>query len=124
MRRRKAECSVIFWLLVAHAVADYPLQSDWMAKAKNRHQPLGYVPAGQTPQAIWPWVLSAHAATHGGAVALATGSVELGIAEFVLHWLIDAAKCENLTGIHTDQMLHIACKVLWAVLIAYGVPQA
>lgn len=112
---------MLFWLLVGHAVADYPLQSDWMAKAKNRHNPLAYIPAGQTPQCIWPWVLSAHAATHAGAVALATGSVHLGVAEFVAHFIIDVLKCENVTGIHTDQLLHVACKIAWALALSQGI---
>ena len=108
--------ATLFWLFVGHFVADYPMQSDFIARAKNRHNPMGYIPAGQTLQVHWPWVLSAHAATHAGAVALATGNPLFGVAEFVAHFLIDVAKCENVTGIHTDQMLHLACKVVWAWL--------
>jgi hypothetical protein len=105
----------LFWLLAGHFVADYPLQSDFMAKGKNPWTPLDLarVPAGQTPQAHWPWVLSAHAAVHAAAVTLATGRWELGLAEFAAHWLIDLAKCAGLTGIHTDQCLHLGCKALW-----------
>ena len=111
--------STLFWLLIGHAVADYPLQTDAMAKGKNRNRPLdlSLVPPGQTPQVFWPWMLSAHAAVHAGAVALATGSVELGCAEFAAHWLIDFGKCDSRYGIHVDQCLHLACKVLWVVLV-------
>ena len=59
-----------------------------------------------------------HLLYHAGAVALATGSVALGACEFVAHWLIDVAKCVGLTGIHTDQCMHIACKLLWVLLLA------
>ena len=105
-----------FLLLVGHAVADFALQNDAMAKGKNRHASVGLLPPGQTPQVAWAYWLTAHALVHAGAVVLATQSLELGVAEFALHWLIDAAKCENWTGIHTDQALHMACKVLWALL--------
>ncbi len=27
---------ILFWLFVAHAVCDYPLQGDFLAKAKNQ----------------------------------------------------------------------------------------
>lgn len=109
--------TVLFWLVVGHFVADYPLQSDFIAKGKNRHNPMGYIPAGQTPQVHWPFVLTAHAATHAGAVALATGSPLLGCCEFVAHWYIDFAKCENWTSIYSDQALHIGCKILWFALV-------
>lgn len=109
--------SQLFWLIAGHFIADYPLQSDFIAKAKNRHNPMGYIPAGQTPQVHWPFVLTAHAATHAGAVTLATGSVGLGCAEFVVHWLIDFAKCEKWTSIYTDQGLHISCKIAWWLLL-------
>lgn len=109
---------MLFWLLVGHALADFPLQSDFLAKGKNRHTPAFNVPTGQIPQAIWPWCLSAHALIHAGAVAAATGSVVFGMVEGVLHWGIDFAKCENWTEIHTDQLLHVACKIAYVLIIA------
>ncbi len=108
---------IFFLLLVGHAVADFALQSEWMAKAKNRNSGQGasYVPPGQTPQTFWPYVLTAHALIHGGATALATGIWWLGAAETVAHWTIDWFKCENKYGIHEDQAMHLACKVIWAL---------
>lgn len=105
-----------FWLLVAHFVADYPLQGDTTALNKNRN--------ARTPlQQHVPWYywMTAHALMHGGAVALVTGSVELGFAETVCHWLIDFAKCEKVFGIHADQALHVACKVAWLLVVAVRV---
>lgn len=113
--------TLLWWMIVGHFVADYALQSDFMAKEKNPWHKPDHVPPGQTPQRFWPWVLTAHAAIHGGAVALATGSIALGIAETVAHWLIDLAKCAGLTGIHTDQALHLLCKAAWTVLLFKGV---
>lgn len=105
---------LVFWLLVAHFVCDYPLQGDTTAREKNRHSdtPLqGFVP--------WPYWLTAHALMHGGAVALVTGSVVLGMAETACHWVIDFGKCEKWYSIHADQALHLACKVVW-LLVTLG----
>ena len=108
-----------FWLLVGHAVADYPLQGDFLTKAKNRATPIPGVP--------WIHGLLPHAMMHAGAVALVTGSVWLGVAEFVVHCLIDDAKCTGRFGapgarsFHVDQALHVACKVAWAILAAHGI---
>lgn len=95
----------LFLLLSAHALCDYPLQGDFLAKGKNHKFPLSGVP--------WYQCLLAHAAIHGGAVALITGSIWLGLAEFVAHSLIDFGKCDGWFGFNTDQLLHVACKLIW-----------
>jgi hypothetical protein len=97
-------------MIVGHAVADYPLQGEFLARAKNRAESLPGVP--------WYHGLLSHAAIHGGAVGLVTGSVTLGLAEFVAHALIDDAKCMGRFGYNVDQALHIACKVVWATALA------
>lgn len=107
---------LLFWLLVGHAVADFALQSDTMAKGKNRHNKPDFVPKGQALKPCWGYWLTAHSLIHGGAVALATGIWWVGIMEAVSHWVIDFLKCENKTTPFTDQMLHLLCKVLWVCL--------
>lgn len=99
-----------FLLLVGHAICDYPLQGDAVAINKNRN-------AKTELQKHVPWYywLASHALMHGGVVALITGSVSLGVAETVAHFLIDFGKCEKLFDIHVDQLLHIICKLLWAI---------
>lgn len=104
----------LFYLLAGHALADFPLQGEFIAKAKNRHTFNG--PLGQKPMKVWLHALTAHALIHGGMVALITGSLWLGLAETAAHWLIDFGKCENWYGIHTDQGLHVGCKILWWAL--------
>lgn len=106
---------LLFWLLVAHAFCDFPLQSDWMVKSKSRHyrQPRRF---SMRPDLIWVHVLTGHALIHGGAVALITGQIWLGLLETLAHWLTDYGKSEDWYGFHTDQIIHIGCKVLWAVL--------
>lgn len=111
---------VLFWLLVAHAVGDFALQSDWMARHKSRHTRETSV-LSDRPEWIWVHVLSAHAMIHGGAVALATGSIVLGLLEFVAHWIIDFCKGEKIFGFHTDQALHLSCKLAWWLLLLAGV---
>jgi hypothetical protein len=102
--------TVLFWLMVGHAVADFALQSDFMAKAKNRH-----TDAGKT---YWPYALFAHSMIHGGAVAAVTGSVILGCVEAVIHALTDFWKCEGKLSLKQDQFIHIGCKVVYAAMVA------
>jgi hypothetical protein len=95
-------------LIVAHVVCDYPLQGDFLAKAKNRAAPLPGVP--------WWQALGAHAAIHGGGVWLVTGSIWLGLAETVAHAVIDDRKCSGRLTFNQDQALHVALKVLWVAI--------
>ena len=100
-------------LLVAwHALADYPLQGDFVAQYKAPGSRLG-------GEAVWPWVMGAHCAIHAGGVLVITGVVWLALVEFVLHWWIDEAKCRGLHGFHVDQAAHLLCKVGY-VLVFYG----
>ncbi|MBX9934543.1 MAG: DUF3307 domain-containing protein [Methylobacterium sp.] len=101
----------LLWMLIGHALADYPLQGDWLSKAKNHT--LSLVP-GAT---IWPHALLCHAAIHAGAVKLATGSWLLALLELAAHFAIDFAKCTGALTYGQDQALHVACKLLWALLI-------
>ena len=109
---------IAFWLLVGHALGDFALQSDWMAIYKSHHNKNVQVLSKQ-PGIIWLHVLSSHCLIHAGAVALATGSVVLGVLEFIAHFIIDFCKSEGLFGFHTDQILHLLCKGLWLVLLMH-----
>lgn len=100
--------NTLFALIGAHALADYPLQGDFLAKAKNRAAPLTSVP--------WWQALGAHAIIHGAAVAAITKSPALGIAETLVHAITDDLKCNGRLSYNQDQAIHIGCKVLWAAL--------
>lgn len=102
---------MLFILLGGHAIADYPLQGDFLAVGKG---------ARAAPHFGVPWwhCLTAHAMIHGAFVAFLTGSLTLGLVEFVLHWIIDDLKCRKITGINADQALHICCKVAYVVVMA------
>lgn len=97
-------------LLAAHALCDYPLQGDFLAKGKNHANPLPGVP--------WYQCLLAHALIHAGAVAVITESATLGIAEFAVHAATDYAKCAGKLTFDQDQAIHYASKALWFVLEA------
>lgn len=110
--------NLLFALLIGHALADYPLQGDAIAKGKNRHNPPYGIPTGQKPCAVWWHYLTDHSLIHSDFVWLLTGYVAFAIAELVLHWWIDFAKCENRTNPHEDQALHVCCKISYVIIIA------
>jgi hypothetical protein len=100
---------MLFWLLVVHALADFPLQGDFLSKAKNHTTDLG--------REWWPIALPAHALIHAGAVALVTHSVAFGMIEFFAHGVIDFLKCDNHLSLRIDQVLHVGCKVVYAAAV-------
>lgn len=101
----------IFALLIfAHFLADYPLQGDFLARGKNRMAPIPGIPFYHP--------LTAHAVIHGGFVGVITGNLGLGLAEAVIHWIIDDSKCRGRISFGTDQALHLGCKILWVLLLA------
>lgn len=99
---------MLFIMLVGHSLADYPLQGDFLANGKNRNTAIGKI--------FWPHALFAHSMIHAGFVALATGSVELGLAEAAIHAVTDWLKCENKITLNVDQTIHLACKFVWAFI--------
>lgn len=91
-------------LLAGHWVADYPLQGDFLATAKQKGPLRAYH-------------LIAHAGIHGGTVALITGNLWLGLAEWLVHAIIDEAKVRGYTSFQQDQAMHIVCKAAWLLVI-------
>lgn len=51
-------------------------------------------------------------------MALLTGIVWLGVAEWVLHALIDWGKCAGYYKLACDQTFHLHGKLFWAVIAA------
>ena len=102
-----------FKLIIGHAFADFALQNDYVAQHKDRRY--GYGDQGNY-NPVWFWVLGAHALMHGGVVWAITGRADLALLETVWHAGIDFMKCEKWIGYHTDQSLHLLCKVVWCLL--------
>lgn len=100
--------SELLALLMGHAVADFGLQSEWMAIHKSPKQSLDYAP--------WYYVMGSHGLIHGAAVWIVTGVWWLGALEAIAHTVIDIGKCQGLYGIHRDQALHGICKIAWWLL--------
>ena len=102
----------LFYLIAAHFLCDYALQSDAMAREKSRWSTTElqkYVP--------WYHWLTGHALIHGGAVMLVLCDVRLAIAEVVVHWVTDYLKCSKRIGIEIDQAIHLSAKLLWVAIV-------
>lgn len=99
-------------LVFFHFLADFPLQGDFMAKAKNPQL---------SSKEVWPVVLTGHCMIHAGFVLLVTNSLALAFLQFASHFTIDYAKCVGWLGgrwsFLVDQLLHVA--VLLFIAISY-----
>ena len=101
--------TVLLFLLAGHALCDYPLQGNFLAKGKNHKAPF-------PGMASWQ-ILLAHCFIHMGMVLLITRNPYLALAELVIHYITDYAKCDGRIGFNTDQAIHYGCKVLWAAIV-------
>ncbi len=99
---------MLWWLLAGHFFGDYVFQNDFLARSKNHKNPLPGIP--------WFWSLLAHSVVHGSLVLLVTGSLRLASYETITHLVIDFHKSNEDIGFHTDQALHIFCKLIWFVM--------
>lgn len=95
-------------LFAGHALCDYPLQGDFLAKGKNHKAPIPGIP--------FYHCLIAHALIHSGMVYLVTQSVTLALCELLIHTATDYAKCDGRITFNQDQAIHYVCKVAWAIL--------
>ncbi len=105
--------TLMFMLIFGHAVADYPLQGDFLSKAKNHKQPI--------PGIDWYVALSMHCIIHAGVVFLITQSLLLALLEYIAHMTIDYLKSDNIISFKTDQSLHVWCKIAWFGLYVSGI---
>jgi hypothetical protein len=111
-----------FAMFIGHALADYPLQGAFLASGKNRNGDSSVFFSGSmVPKGFWIHALTAHSLIQAGAVWLITGSAALGLVEFIVHWIIDFIRCDDMISFTTDQILHFLCKVVYAALLVQGV---
>lgn len=103
--------SMFLALLFFHFLFDYPLQGDFISRAKNRTNPIPGVP--------WQQAMFAHGFMHGFAVWIVTGLWTLAILEMFVHVITDDLKCRNVLTFNQDQFIHILSKALW-VYLAYA----
>jgi len=103
--------ALFFKYAIGHALGDFVLQTEVMARAKSRHYAAAAERSRDFPR--WYYWLAAHALVHGGIVFAVSGSALLGCIETLLHAGIDFAKCEHKISFHQDQALHLACKIAY-----------
>lgn len=99
--------NTLILLVFFHFLADYPLQGEFLSKAKNHKSAIVGVPFYQP--------LFAHAFIHAGCVYLVTNSMAIAFAELFSHAFIDYLKCDGKLNFNQDQALHLICKVTWAL---------
>ena len=98
----------ILMLFMGHFTGDFILQNDRIAIEKC---------PGNDKTLPWFWWMIAHSACHGLMTATITGSPLLGTAEWIAHFFIDYLKCKNKFNLLTDQILHLICKLTWAMAL-------
>lgn len=106
---------IIFWLLVAHFIADYPLQTAEMGKYKNKRNQPTPPDSKAKPVRVWVAYLTAHSFVHAGLSALVVG-VPLGFLIGAIHWTQDYLKCKYQYSPNLDQIIHITFLILIGIL--------
>ena len=101
----------ILWIILAHYIADYPLQGDFLAQTKGKY---------------W-YSLLAHSVIYGLTIALALKLLDLfaiwkAITLIISHMVIDYKKATAknkekalTTYLYIDQALHIAINIILVV---------
>lgn len=108
--------ATFFVLLFGHCLADFALQNDYTAKAKN---PL------LNSRYIWIPVMFAHCMIHAGIVYLVTGMLSLALFQLVTHFAIDWLKCEHRLGkgdkaFLKDQLLHVVVILITTIVYYFS----
>ncbi len=77
------------WLILGHFVADWLLQSDWMAIGKRRHF---FSTAGIVHYIIYTFIILLTVKSFSAQSADMTVWLPIGAAVFFSHWLIDGSQ--------------------------------
>jgi len=118
--------SLLFMLVVfsfGHFLADYPLQGDFLARAKNHRDPIPHTP--------WRQALFAHAFIHasiagfialaflffGGSMIFMEVAAIVFVGELVSHAVTDYRKCAGELTFNQDQTIHLSFKLLWGLMV-------
>jgi len=108
---------IIFVLLFLHALGDFALQTDVMAKGKNRHIKPEYLSQGQSYKVCWVYWMLAHSLIQGGLIWFVFGNLWIGLIEVGSHFVIDVIKCENITNPHHDQLIHFVLRITYSFIL-------
>lgn len=115
---------ILFLMLMAHAVCDFALQSDWMAKAKA-----SIVQSAGLP---WWYVMAMHCLINAAGVYAVAAYVGvsaplcamLAALEYIAHFATDATKRRLYISAISDQAFHVVAKAAWAWVCVVGVEGA
>ena len=107
-------------MVAGHALCDFGLQTEAMTIGKSRRLQR-ITPATSDEFPPWYVWLTAHSTLHGATVFLITGNLYLGLLEVGLHATIDHFKCEQKFSTNVDQLLHVACKLLYLPFVAHPI---
>jgi hypothetical protein len=111
--------NMLILLLLWHALADFPLQGDFLAIHKDPTYDLSVPTGGKPHNYLWGWCMGAHCMIHAGGVYLITGAWQAAVFEFATHWVIDWTKCHGRISFNQDQVFHLIGKLIivaWLVL--------
>ena len=102
---------LLFW----HFIADYPLQGDFLSKAKAK---------AFEPAVPWYQAMLAHSFIHASGVLLITANWGFFLIELTAHFVIDKLKCDGHINFNQDQILHFMCKAgyVFATVIWFPLP--
>jgi hypothetical protein len=106
----------IFWLFVAHFVADYPLQTPEMGKYKNKKNQPTPPDKDAKPVSVWFAYLTSHAFVHSGLSALVVGW-KVGFVIGLIHWVQDYFKCKYQYSPNIDQIIHLTVLIIIALMV-------
>lgn len=106
---------ILFWLSVAHFIADYPLQTREMGKYKNKRNQPKPPDLKAKPVSVWFAYLTAHSFVHAGLAALVVG-FPLGLLIGLIHGIQDYFKCKIQYSPNLDQKIHIIILVIVAIV--------
>ena len=108
---------ILFMMLFLHFLGDFSLQSDAMAKGKNRHRMPENIPEGQKIKKVWFYWLSAHAFIQGGIIFIFFPVLWIVLLEVVFHFILDFMKCDNITNPHIDQAFHFLLRIVYTIIL-------
>lgn len=100
-----AAFETLFVLVSVHFICDYPLQGDFLSRAKKDGP-------------LQAWHLFGHSMIHALGVLIVTGTMSLAISELILHTIIDDQKNRGNTSFASDQALHMSCKISYVFWMA------
>jgi len=98
-----AALTIFFMLMFWHALADFPLQGDYLANNKVNNA----------------WLLTMHCLIHAGGVFVITNSLVLALVELISHAAIDTLKCRGKISFFLDQALHVVFKIWFVAALVY-----